>query len=154
MDEDVAKSADLPGAVLFACSQNAIRSPMAEALMKHYWGHKVFVDSCGVRAGERDEFIVPVLEEVGVDISRHVAKSFDDLLDSSFDLVITLSPEAHHRALEMTRTMAIEVEYWPTMDPSVITGSRDQIMDGYRACRDHLIRRMRERFGKTGLPTA
>jgi protein-tyrosine-phosphatase len=154
MDDDPANSADLPGAVLFSCSHNAIRSPMAEALMKHYWGHRVFVDSCGVHAGERDEFIVPILDEVGVDISRHVAKSFDDLTDSSFDLVVTLSPEAHHRAMELTRTMAIDVEYWPTIDPSAVTGSRQQIMDAYRSCRDHLMKRMKQRFGKTGLPAA
>ena len=125
---------------------------MAEAIMKHYYGHRVFVDSCGVRPGPRDEFIIEVLDEIGIDISRHVAKSFDDLVDSSFDLVISLSPEAHHKAMELTRTMAVEVSYWPTMDPSAIAGSRDQILDGYRACRDHLIRRMRERFGETGLP--
>jgi len=125
---------------------------MAEAIMKHYYGHRVFVDSCGVRPGPRDEFIIEVLDEIGIDISRHVAKSFDDLVDSSFDLVISLSPEAHHKAMELTRTMAVEVSYWPTMDPSAIAGSRDQILDGYRACRDHLITRMRERFGETGLP--
>ena len=145
-------TADLPGAVLFACSHNAIRSPMAEAIMKHYYGHRVFVDSCGVRPGERDEFIIEVLHEIGVDVSKHKAKSFDDLVDSSFDLVISLSPEAHHKAMELTRTMAIEVVYWPTMDPSASVGSREQILDGYRGCRDHLIKRMRERFGDTGLP--
>jgi len=145
-------TADLPGAVLFACSHNAIRSPMAEAIMKHYYGHRVFVDSCGVRPGERDEFIIEVLDEIGVDVSKHKAKSFDDLVDSSFDLVISLSPEAHHKAMELTRTRAIEVVYWPTMDPSASVGSREQILDGYRGCRDHLIKRMRERFGDTGLP--
>jgi protein-tyrosine-phosphatase len=146
-------SADLPGAVLFACSQNAIRSPMAAAIMKHYFGHRVYVDSCGVRAGERDEFVLQVLDEIGVDASRHSAKSFDDLEDSGFDLVISLSPEAHHKAMEMTRTMAIEVEYWPTIDPSLYSGSREQILDGYRACRDALRKRINERFGETGLPS-
>ncbi len=145
--------ADLPGAVLFSCSQNAIRSPMAEAIMKHYYGHKVFVDSCGVRAGERDDFIIQVLDEIGVDVSRHKSKTFDDLVDSSFDLVITLSPEAHHRAMEMTRTNAIDVIYWPTIDPSLTAGSRDQILDGYRACRDNLVKRMRLQFGETGMPS-
>jgi protein-tyrosine-phosphatase len=146
-------AADLPGAVLFACSQNAIRSPMAEAIMKYYYGHRVFVDSCGVRAGERDGFIIEVLDEIGVDVSKHAAKSFDDLVDSSFDLVITLSPEAHHKAMEMTRTNAIDVIYWPTIDPSIISGSREQILDGYRSCRDNLVKRMRQQFGETGLPS-
>lgn len=145
--------ADLPGAVLFSCSQNAIRSPMAEAIMKHYYGHKVFVDSCGVRAGERDDFIIQVLDEIGVDVSRHKPKTFDDLVESSFDLVITLSPEAHHRAMEMTRTNAIDVIYWPTIDPSLTAGSRDQILHGYRACRDNLVKRMRLQFGETGMPS-
>lgn len=145
-------SADLPGAVLFACSQNAIRSPMAAAIMKHYYGHRVFVDSCGVRAGEPDSFIVQVLDEIGIDLNKHAAKCFDDLEDTSFDQVISLSPEAHHKAMEMTRTMAIDVEYWPTIDPSLSAGSREQIMDGYRACRDALKKRIVQRFGGTGLP--
>ena len=98
------------------------------------------------------DLIVEVLDEIGVDISKHKAKSFDDLVDSSFDLVVSLSPEAHHKAMELTRTMAIDVVYWPTMDPSLEMGSREQVLDAYRACRDHLIKRMRERFGETGLP--
>lgn len=145
-------SADLPGAVLFACSQNCIRSPMAAAIMKHYYGHRVYVDSCGVRAGDEDGFVNQVLDEIGVDISRHKAKSFDDLEDSGFDLVISLSPEAHHKAMEMTRTMAIDVEYWPTIDPSLTAGSREQILDSYRSCRDSLVKRIKARFGGTGLP--
>lgn len=140
-------SGDLPGAVLFACSQNAIRSPMAENIMRHFYGRKVYVQSCGVRAGELEAFIVPVMDEIGIDMSRHRPRTFDDLEDSSFDLVISLSPEAHHKALEMTRTQAIEAEYWPTLDPSAIAGSREQIIDGYRQVRDTLLKQIRARFG-------
>ncbi len=140
-------SGNLPGAVLFACSQNAIRSPMAEALMRHFYGSRVYVASCGVRAGERDPFVDAVMDEFAIDMSKHRPKAFDDLEDSSFDLVISLSPEAHHQAMEMTRTMAIEVEYWPTLDPSVTGGSREQILDSYRSVRDQLLARIRERFG-------
>ena len=141
---------NLPGAVLFACSQNAIRSPMAEGLMRHFYGRYVYVQSCGVRTGEPDGFVVAVMDELGIDLSRHRSRTFDDLEDSSFDLVISLSPEAHHRALEMTRTMAIEAEYWPTIDPSAIAGSREQIMEGYRQVRDGLLTRIRQRFGVLG----
>ena len=138
---------DLPSAVLFACTQNVIRSVMAAAIMKHYYGHRVYVASCGVRPGTADPFVAAVMEEMGIDIGRHRPQGFDDLEDSSFDLVISLSPEAHHRALEMTRTMAIEAEYWPTLDPSITTGSREQILDSYRDVRDGLVRRVRQRFG-------
>ncbi len=141
---------NLPGAVLFACSHNAIRSPMAEGLMRHFYGRYVYVQSCGVHAGNLDGFTVAVMNEFGIDMSRHRSRTFDDLEDSSFDLAISLSPEAHHRALEMTRTMAIEAEYWPTIDPSAIAGSREQIMDGYREVRDGLLTRIRGRFGVLG----
>ncbi len=141
---------NLPGAVLIACSHNAIRSPMAEGLMRHFYGRYVYVQSCGVHAGDLDEFAVAVMNELGIDMSRHRSRTFDDLEDSSFDLAISLSPEAHHRALEMTRTMAIEAEYWPTIDPSAIAGSREQIMDGYREVRDGLLTRIRGRFGVLG----
>lgn len=137
----------MPSAVLFACLSNVIRSPMAEGILKHLMGHRIFVDSIGVRAGEPDPFAVAVMDEIGIDISRHKPKTFDgDLVDTSYDLVITFAPEAHHKALELTRTMAVDVEYWPTMDPSLANGSREQILDAYRAVRDGLMKRIKERF--------
>jgi len=138
---------DLPSAVLFACTHNVIRSVMAEAIMKHFYGRKVYVQSCGSRPGQRDPFVTAVMDEMGIDVSKHRPRGFDDMEDSSFDVVISLSPEAHHRALEMTRTMAIEAEYWPTLDPSVTAGSREQILDSYRDVRDQLVRKIRQRFG-------
>jgi protein-tyrosine-phosphatase len=137
----------MPSAVLFACSENAIRSPMAAALMQHFYGSKVFVSSVGVRTGDIDPFALAVMDEIGIDMSRHKAQSFEDLEDTSFDVVVSLSPEAHHRALEMTRTMAIEAEYWPTQDPSIVSGSREQLLDAYRAVRDGLSKRILKRFG-------
>ncbi len=132
--------------VLFACTHNAIRSPMAEALLKHLHGKRIYVDSAGVRDGELDPFAVAVLAEIGVDLARHRAKTFEQLQDTSFDLVISLSPEAQHKAVEMTRTMACDVEFWRTMDPSVVEGSRETRMQAYRAVRDELLRKIRERF--------
>ena len=138
---------DVPSAVLFACSENAIRSPMAAGLMRHFYGSKVFVSSAGVRTSDIDPFVVAVMDEIGIDMSRHRPQSFDDLEDTSFDVVVSLSPEAHHRALEMTRTMAIAAEYWPTRDPSVASGSREQLLDAYRAVRDGLTKKILSRFG-------
>lgn len=137
---------DLPAAVLFACSENAIRSPMAEALLKHLLGHRIYVDSCGVRAGELDPFAVAVLDELGIDRSRHRPKTFDDLEDTSFDLIVSLSPEAQHSAVEMTRTMACDVEFWNTFDPSLVEGSRETRLEAYRAVRDQLLERIKARF--------
>ena len=137
----------LPQAILFACNHNAIRSPMAEALMRLRFGKSVWVDSCGLRKGtEVDPFAVSVMEELGVDLRKHRPKAFADLDDASFDMIVTLAPEAHHRALEFTRTMAVDVEYWPTMDPSLAQGSRDQLLDEYRALREALDRRIATRF--------
>jgi len=141
----------LPGAILFACNHNRVRSPMAEALMKLMFGDRVYVDSCGLRLdedGEPDPFAVAVMDELGADLSRHRAKSFDQLEDDSFDLVISLTPEAQHRAVELARHRAVDLEYWPTIDPSLSTGSRDGVMDAYRAVRDGLAERIRVRFGR------
>jgi len=143
-------ASDLPTAVLFACTQNAIRSPMAAAIMKYFYGHRIYVASCGVKPGPADPFTAAAMDEMGIELGKHRPQSFADLEDSSFDLVVSLSPEAHHRALELTRTMAIEAEYWPTLDPSVVSGSREQILDSYRAVRDGLVRRIKERFGSMG----
>jgi protein-tyrosine-phosphatase len=140
------RMARLPEAVLFACTRNAIRSPMAEALLKHFHGARIYVQSVGVRPGSIDPFAIAVMEEMGIDIVRHRARSFDDLEDDSFDLVISLSPEAQHRAVEMTRHMACEVEFWNTFDPSVVEGSREMRLDAYREVRDSLMRRILERF--------
>ena len=144
--------AELPGSVLFACTHNAIRSPVAEAMMKVLHGRRVYVDSVGVRPQPIDPFVLAALDEVGIDLSRHRAKSFDDLEDDYFDLVISLSPEAQHRAVELTRTSSCEIEFWPTMDPSLIGGSREQRLDAYRALRDELLHRLRRRFPPAGAP--
>lgn len=140
---------DLPGAVLFVCNYNAIRSPMAEGLLKSLLGHRVFVDSVGVRPTEQpDPFMVTVMDELGIDMSRHRPKSFDDLEDESeaFDLVVTLSPAAQHRALELTRFASLDVEYWVTFDPSSIEGSREVRLDAYRRVRDLLREHILQRF--------
>jgi protein-tyrosine-phosphatase len=138
--------ARLPEAVLFACTRNAIRSPMAEALLKHFHGARIYVQSVGVRPARIDPFVVAAMEEMGIDLARHRQRSFDDLEDDSFDLVISLSPEAQHRAVEMTRHMACEVEFWNTFDPSVVEGSREMCLEAYREVRDSLMRRILERF--------
>lgn len=142
----------LPGSVLFACTWNAIRSPMAEGLLKHLHGRRIYVDSVGVRANPIDPFVVEVMQELGIDLARHRPKTFDDLADSSFDVVVTLSPEAQHKAVEMTRVMACDVEYWATFDPTLAEGSRDAVLASYRAVRDQLMRRLRARFPLPGVP--
>jgi len=138
--------ARLPSSVLFACTFNSIRSPMAEAMLKHLHGRHIYVDSVGVRDGEIDTFAIAVMDEIGIDLSHHRVKIFDELEDTSFDLVISLSPEAQHQAVELTRTTACAVEYWPVLDASVVEGSRDERLAAYRAVRDHLRRRILERF--------
>ena len=138
---------DLPSAVLFACTMNSVRSPMAEAIMKFLHGHRVFVDSVGVRTGYIDGFAVAVMDEIGIDLTHHNSKTFDDLEDDNFDIVIPLSPQAQHRAVEMTRAMAVEIEFWNTFDPSIIESEdREVKLDAYRKVRDELMIRIKARF--------
>ena len=138
-----------PQAVLFACGLNSVRSPMAAALFRHLFGHVSYVASAGVRKGELDPFAVAAMDELGLDISKHRPVTFEELDDwegLNFDLIVTLSPEAHHKALDLTRTLAADVEYWPMPDPTVAEGSREQRLDAYREVRDMLTRRIKERF--------
>ncbi len=144
---------DLPDAILFACGQNAVRSPMAEGIMRHLYGRYVFVDSVGVRAGELDPFVIVVLEELGIDLTRHKPRSFDELEDTSFDLIVSLTPEAQHKAVDLTRTMAADVEYWPTHDPTLAQGSREQRLEAYREVRDTLMQRIKDKFGWRPAPS-
>jgi protein-tyrosine-phosphatase len=143
-----------PQSVLFACGQNIIRSPMAEAIARYYFGRSLFVASAGVRIGERDPFVDAVMEEVGMSLASHRPRSFEELEEYeglNFDLIVTLAPEAHHKALDLTRTIAADVEYWPTPDPSFVTGHRDQRLDAYRQVRDSLVDRITARFaGRDG----
>jgi protein-tyrosine-phosphatase len=136
----------LPSSVLFACTLNAVRSPMAEAYLKHLFGKRIYVDSVGIKSGEIDGFAIAVMDELGLDLTRHKSKTFDELEDTSFDLVITLSPEAHHKALEWTRHMAAEVEYWPTFDATAAEGDRESRLDAYRQVRDLIVKHIEERF--------
>jgi protein-tyrosine-phosphatase len=138
-----------PLAVLFACGLNSVRSPIAAGLLARLFGRAVYVGSAGVRKGELDPFAVAVMAEIDIDISRHRPVTFEELEEwegLNFDLIITLSPEAHHRALELTRASAVDVEYWPTPDPTGLEGSRAQQLDAYRQLRDQLSARIRERF--------
>ena len=137
---------ELPGAVLFACTLNSVRSPMAAGIMRHLFGRSVYVDSVGARAGELDPLAVDVMDEIGIEIGKHKPKSFDEFEDTSFDLVITLSPEAHHKAMELTRTSAAAIEYWPPMDPTAVEASRHQAVAAYRVVRDELEARIQARF--------
>lgn len=136
----------IPRSILFLCGMNAIRSPMAEVLARRQLPKSVFLASAGVRAGERDPFVDVVLAEVDLFLGEHHPKTLDDLGDAYFDLIVTLAPEAHHAALELTRHMAVEVEYWPMADPTIVTGTRDQILAAYRDVRDRLAARIADRF--------
>jgi len=148
-------TADVPPAVLFACTMNAVRSPMAAAILRHLAGNRVYVASAGARCGEHDPFVDVVMEEIAIDVSRHTPQVIADLHDTTFDLIITLSPEAHHQALELTRTMAVDVEYWPMFDATVMIGqgNREQVLASYRCVRDQLFAGIKKRFGFDGGPS-
>jgi protein-tyrosine-phosphatase len=141
-----------PQAVLFACGQNSVRSPMAAALARQMLPAIVHVASAGVRKGELDGFAVAAMAEIGIDLAAHEPKTFEELEDwegLDFDLIVTLAPEAHHKAIELTRRFAFAVEYWPTADPTAIEGNREQRLDAYRTVRDQLIARITARFAPT-----
>jgi protein-tyrosine phosphatase len=135
-----------PATVLFACTHNALRSPMAAGILRRYHGHRVWVDSVGVRPRETDGFMIAVMDEIGIDLTGHRPRAFEELEDENFDLIISLSPEAQHKAVDMTRTMSCEVVFWNTFDPSLVEGSRDVRLNAYREVRDHLRDRILERF--------
>lgn len=137
---------DLPDAVLFACTRNSVRSPMAEGLLKHLLGHRIYVDSVGVRVGQIDPFVIEVMDELGIDLSQHRGKDFEGLEDTSYDLIVSLSPQAQHQAVELTRTMACEVEFWNTHDPTIIEGNRETRVQAYREVRDILKQRIEAHF--------
>jgi protein-tyrosine-phosphatase len=144
--------APLPGSVLFCCNHNAVRSPLAEGVMKMLFGARVFVQSAGVRHDmEVDGFMVAVAAEIGVDISRHRARSLSEMEAwgddvTAYDLIVALSPAAQRMALEVTRHNSVEVEYWPTLDPTGIGESREQRLVAYRQTRDQIVEHIRSRF--------
>ena len=142
-----------PQAVLFSCGFNSVRSPMAESLLHHMFPHALYVKSAGAKKGQLDPFAVSVMAELGQDISGHKPTTFEELDDwegLNFDLIITLAPEAHHKALELTRTVAADVEYWPTHDPTGTEGNREQKLQAYREVCDTLSMRIRKRFSRVG----
>src|SRR5882762_5812892 len=149
---DAAPRSARPQAVLFACGLNSVRSPMAAGLFKHFFG-RTYVGSAGVRKGELDPFAVAAMEELGLDIAKHKPMTFEELEEwegLNFDLIVTLSPEAHHKALGLTRTVAADVEYWPTPDPTGTEGNREQKLTAYREVCDALLARIRRRFENVG----
>jgi protein-tyrosine-phosphatase len=143
----------LPHSVLFCCDHNAVRSPMAEGMMKKFYGQDVYVQSVGVKSElEVDGFTVAVCQEIGVELSRHRARSFDEMEQwgddiSGFDLVVALSPASQRRALDLTRFYHLDVEYWPIMDPTGLAEGREAKLAAYRQTRQQIMERMMERFG-------
>ncbi|MGD8327731.1 MAG: arsenate reductase ArsC [Sphingomonadales bacterium] len=136
----------LPRSVLFTCNENAVRSPMAEGLARAYFKRRIFVASAGIVAGQLDSFSIEVMRESGIDISHHQPKTFDDVAEEDFALIISLTPEAQHHAVELTRTSDAVVEYWPTFDPTIVEGSRQTRLNAYGEVRDALRKRIIERF--------
>ena len=146
-------AAERPKAVLFACSMNAVRSPMAAALMQQMFGKAIPAASAGVHKGELDPFAVAAMEEIGINIARHKPMTFEEIEDLeglNADLIVTLSPDAHHKAVALTHAVPAKVEYWPTPDPTLEEGNREQRLGAYRAVRDQLLVRIRARFGTQG----
>ncbi len=135
-----------PRSILFLCGMNSIRSPMAESIARSLLPRDQFVTSAGVHKGEPDPFVAAILSEHGLNPPERTPHTLDELEDDYFELIITLAPEAHHRALELTRSHPVEVEYWPLQDPSLATGTRDQILDAYRQVRNTLESKIRDRF--------
>jgi protein-tyrosine-phosphatase len=134
-----------PDAVLFLCTMNAVRSPMAAALLRHL-RPDMKVRSSGLQKGEPDYLMVAVMAELGLDLAGHTPHPLSGLKPGHFTLVVTLSPEAHHRALEWTRAARTEVEYWPTLDATATEGSQEQRLAAYRAVRDDLFKKLKARF--------
>ncbi len=152
--------ADHPTSVLFCCDHNAVRSPMAEGMMKKFYGQEIYVQSAGVYNDmEIDGFSIAVCEEIGIELARHRSRSFDEMQDwgddlAAFDLVVALSPASQRRALELTRYFHLEVEYWPVLDPTGLGEARDEKLKSYRETRDQIRARMLERFGPPTIPAA
>lgn len=138
-----------PQSVLFACRMNSIRSPMAAAMLRHYFPKTMYVASVGILKGHHDPFVDIVMDEIGIDMSKHRPMTFDELEEYeglNFDLVISLAPEAHHHAVDLTRSLSIETEYWPIPDPDSTIENREQRLLAYRGTRDLLMSRIKTRF--------
>src|SRR6185437_6786895 len=140
------ESKDKPASVLFVCTMNAVRSPMAAALLRHLKGRQIYVESAGVQAGSLDPMAVEAMAEIGIALAAHRPRSFEELQDGCFDLVVALSPEARDRTLDWGRTQATSVEYWRTDDPTGGEGTPEQRRAAYRAVRDALRRQIAARF--------
>lgn len=143
---DETEVAKRPTSILFVCGKNSIRSPMAELLARKLLSPNMYIASAGVQRGERDPFVDAVLNEEGLSLDDRQPRELEELADGYFDLIITLTPLAHHTVLERMRGFLVDVEYWPTPDPTLVTGSREQIMNAYRDVRDRLKRQITERF--------
>jgi uncharacterized protein (UPF0262 family)/protein-tyrosine-phosphatase len=140
---DESKS-ELP-TVLFVCSMNAVRSPIAAALARQAFPGRIITRSVGVNGGKADQFVHEVMEEIGIDMSVHTPHILDELVANRFDLVITLSDDAPD-AVARKGLDAGAVETWTMPDPSLVEGNRETVLGAYRDLRDHLLRRVRERL--------
>lgn len=121
--------------------------------MKKFYGTGTYVQSVGVINDlEIDGFSIATCEEIGVELSRHRSRSFDEMEQwgddlSSFDLIVALSPASQRRALELTRFFHLTVEYWPILDPTGLGETRETKLASYRQTRDQIVDHLTRRWG-------
>lgn len=151
----MAEPFEAPPRILFACTLNAVRSPMAAAILQYFSGSRLSVASAGVRRGHPDPYVMAVMDEIGIDLTAHQPRIFNDLNRQTFSTIITLSPEAQHHAVELTRIMKADVEYWPTFDPAMLApqSGRVILLKAYRKLRDDLMAKIKVRFEIAGGPS-
>ncbi|MDD3554187.1 MAG: arsenate reductase (thioredoxin) [Deltaproteobacteria bacterium] len=122
--------------VMFLCTGNSCRSQMAEGFAKNYGKDLIEAYSAGLKATTVNPIAVRVMNEIGIDISNQKSKDIDNELLNNMDVIITLCSNAEATCPMTPRH--IKRLHWPIEDPAMITGSDEEVMQGFRRVRDEI----------------
>ena len=130
---------EVPKKVLFLCTGNSCRSQMAEAWVNSLRNKEWQAYSAGIETHGMNPNAVSVMQEIGVDMSRHHSKNVDELHDKTFDLVVTVCDHAAEHCPSLPAYN--DVKHVPFDDPPALAKqaeSSDDALNSYRRVRDEI----------------
>ena len=131
--------------ILFICTANAARSQMAEGLLRARYGDRYEVYSAGTRQSKVSTRAIAVMQEIGIDISRHQSKTLDTVSGIPVDVAVTLCDNAHE-VCPVVRNAKKTIHHG-FADPHITRGTDEEILDVYRKVRDEIAEWIGVTFG-------
>jgi arsenate reductase len=126
--------------VLFLCTHNSARSQMAEGFLRAMAGDRFEAGSAGTEKTSVYPLAIRAMAELGVDLSGHTSKVYEDLASEGWDFLITVCDDANERCPWVPGS--VKRLHWSFADPSRATGTEEERLAVFRRVRDQIRERL------------